>query len=230
MHHAFRIVFVALPLAALALTGCEDPAKNAPKATVSSAAPSAVKTAAAPTATATAVAAPTAAAAPVGGLKIDSGTSTIEFVGSKVTGTHAGKFEKFSGSVALEGDKIEAAKIAIEIDMASVKSDDAKLDGHLKSPDFFDVEKFPKASFTSTEIKAGGEGGATHTITGELDLHGMKKTISFPAKITLTEAEMTATSEFSINRKDFAIVYPGMTNDLIRDDVVLKLSIKAPRK
>mgnify|MGYP003875418985 CR=1 FL=1 len=230
MHHASRIVFVALPLLALALSACEDPAKDAPKATVSSAAPTAVKTAA-PAASAAPTAAATAAAAPAaGGLKIDSATSSVDFVGSKVTGTHAGKFEKFSGTVALDGDTIETAKIAIEIDMASVKSDDEKLDGHLKSPDFFDVEKFPKATFTSTEIKAGGEGGATHTITGELELHGVKKTVSFPAKITLTEAEVAATSEFSINRKDFAIVYPGMTNDLIRDDVVIKLAIKAPRK
>jgi hypothetical protein len=58
----------------------------------------------------------------------------------------------------------------------------------------------------------------------------VKKTISFPATITLTDDAATATSEFSLNRKDFGVAYAGMKDDLIRDEVVLKLSMKAPRK
>jgi polyisoprenoid-binding protein YceI len=151
-------------------------------------------------------------------------------VGSKVTGKHEGKFEKISGSISLASGKAEGGRITLEADTASVKSDQEKLDGHLKSPDFFDVEKFPKAIFTSSQIKAGGANGATHTITGELDLHGVKKSISFPATVTITPDAASGTAEFVINRKDFGIVYPGKQDDLIRDDVLLKLSLKAPRK
>jgi polyisoprenoid-binding protein YceI len=163
-------------------------------------------------------------------LAIDPAASSVGFLGSKVTGKHEGKFEKVSGSIALAGGKVEGGKISIEVETASVKSDNADLDKHLKNADFFDVEKFPKATFTSSEIKAGGTGGATHTVTGELDLRGVKKTITFPATITVADDSATGSAEFVINRKDFGISIAGQPDNLIRDDVALKLSLKAPRK
>ncbi|WP_437623105.1 YceI family protein [Sorangium sp. So ce1151] len=212
-----RIARIALPAALLlSLAGCEDPTKDKPKATISSAAPVQPQAA--------------APSGPAETLPIDAAASTIGFVGSKVTGKHEGKFEKISGSIALAGGKAEGGKLSIEADTSSVKSDAEKLDGHLKSADFFDVAQYPKATFTSTQIKAGGENGATHSITGELDLHGVKKTISFPATITEGADVVSGNAEFVINRKDFGIVYPGKQDDLIRDDVLLKLSLKAPRK
>ena len=73
--------------------------------------------------------------------------------------------------------------------------------------------------------------GATHTITGNFDLHGVKKSISFPATIQRRLRLMfQLNAEFSINRKDFGIDYPGKADDLIRDGVVIKLTIKAPRE
>ena len=90
--------------------------------------------------------------------------------------------------------------------------------------------KFPKASFVTTEIKPGGEKGATHTVTGNLTLHGVSKSIQFPAKIADSPEAATLDSEFFLNRKDFQINYPGMANDLIRDEVVIKLAIRAERK
>lgn len=201
----------------LTVVGCEDPAKDKPVATVTSAAPAT-----------TPAALPTGAAMET--LAVDAASSTVGFTGSKVTGKHDGKFEKFTGSISLALGKAEGGRVAFEAETASVKTDDAKLDGHLKTPDFFDSEKFPKATFTSSEIKAGGPSGATHTVTGELNLHGVKKTISFPATILVGPEAVTGTSEFVINRKDFGIVTPGKTDDLIRDEVVLKLALKAPRK
>ncbi|WP_434045031.1 MULTISPECIES: YceI family protein [Sorangium] len=212
-----RIARIALPAALLlSLAGCEDPTKDKPRATVSSAAPAQPQA--------------QAPSGPAEALPIDAAASTIGFVGSKVTGKHEGKFEKISGSITLVGGKAEGGKLSIEADTSSVKTDAEKLDGHLKSKDFFDVEQFPKASFTSTQIKAGGEKGATHTITGELELHGVKKAITFPATITEGADSVSGTAEFVINRKDFGIEYPGKQDDLIRDDVLLKLSLKAPRK
>jgi len=214
-----RLAVFAFP-ALLSLAACQDPAKDAPKAVVE---PATKSTGAAP---ATPVTTPASAATEA--LTIDS-ASAVGFVGSKITGKHEGKFEKVSGTVNLAGGKAEGGKLTVEIDLSSVKTDQEKLDGHLKSPDFFDVAKFPKATFTSTEIKPGGEKGASHTVTGELDLHGEKKVISFPATIVVAADSVTGTAEFSINRKDFKIVYPGKPDDLIRDDVLLKLSLKAPR-
>lgn len=206
--------------AALALfVACANPADNAPKATISEAA-----SPAASTATATALA--------TKGTKISfaADTATIDFTGSKVTGVEKGAFKKLSGAIDLVEGKPEKSRVEVTIDMNSVETPIGKLTEHLKSPDFFDVAKFPTATFTSSEIKSGGEKGATHIVTGTLDLHGVKKTVSFPATINVAADVVTVASEFAINRKDFGIVYAGKADDLIRDEVVLKLSVKAPLK
>jgi polyisoprenoid-binding protein YceI len=98
----------------------------------------------------------------------------------------------------------------------------------LKTPDFFDVAKFPKATFVSTKVEAAG--GDNYNVTGNFDLHGVKKSISFPATIKVTPDNVAVVAEFSINRKDFGIVYAGKADDLIRDGVVIKLNLSVPRK
>jgi polyisoprenoid-binding protein YceI len=215
---------------------CKDPAADAPKAKVGEAPKAAEKSPAPAPAKAEdkapvkAAAPAPAPAAPAAGAKVYAFSqegSKVEFVGSKVTGKHDGSFKTFSGKIEMPEGKPEAAKITVEIQMDSVVSDNEKLTGHLKSPDFFDVAKFPKALFELTEIKAGGDKGATHTLTGTLDLHGVKKSIAFPATVTIEGATAKAKAEFSINRKDFQIIYPGMPNDLIREDVLIKLDIQA---
>lgn len=198
------------------LTACANPADNAPKAVVSEAA--------SPAASAAAVTAKGTQ------LKFAEDASTLDFVGSKVTGSEYGSFKKFTGTIDLVEEKADKSRVTVAIDLASVDAKIGKLTEHLKSPDFFDVAKFPRATFTSTEIKAGGDKGATHTVTGTLDLHGVKKTVRFPATINVAADMVTVASEFAINRKDFGIVYAGKADDLIRDEVVLKLSVKAPRR
>jgi polyisoprenoid-binding protein YceI len=201
----------------LALSACKDPTKDKPKAEVTNAIPAASGQAATPTeATET--------------LALNPQNSKVEFVGSKVTGSHDGKLNQFSGTVQLNGDKPETSKIDLSIDMASFETDTPKLTTHLKSADFFDVEKYPKATFTSTEITPGGAAGATHTIKGNLTLRGVTKGISFPATVSVKADEVTAKSEFSINRKDFNINYAGKADDLIKDQVLVKLDIRVPRK
>jgi polyisoprenoid-binding protein YceI len=151
--------------------------------------------------------------------------SKIEFHASKVTGSHKGAFEKFSGTIDFNGQP-EKSKVTITIDTASVTTDTPDLTKHLKTADFFDVAKYPEAKFESTEIKPGGEKGATHTVTGNLTLHGVTKSITFPATIAVTPEAITVESTFAINRKDFGINYAGAADNLIRDDVVLTLHIR----
>ena len=152
--------------------------------------------------------------------------SKIEFVGSKVTGSHNGSFQTFSGQIDYVGAP-ERSRVNITMQADSLTTDDPKLTEHLKTPDFFDAAKFPQATFVSTEIKPGGEKGASHTVTGNLTLHGVTKAVTFPATIAVTPDTATVDSSFSINRKDFGINYAGAANNLIRDDVVLKLTIRA---
>ena len=197
---------------AVAVIGCKDPGAEVTPATVET--PTQEK------------AAPATDSGSTKALAINPSNSKIEFVGAKVTASHPGGFTDFAGKVDL-GDPIEQSRIEVTIQTASLYADKEKLTKHLKSPDFFDVGKFPTATFRSTEIKRAGEG---HTISGDLTLHGVTQRISFPATINASESQVDASAEFSINRKDFGIVYPGMPDDLIRDLVVIKLSLALPRK
>jgi polyisoprenoid-binding protein YceI len=207
--HKTLVLCLLLTLIAAA---CSDPAANKPRASVGSAAPESAPKAGGET------------------FAISPENSKVEFVAAKVTRSHNGSFKQFSGTIDLISGNIEQSIVSISIDTASVTTDDDQLTGHLKTPDFFDVAKYPKASFVSTKIEPSTANGATHTITGNFDLHGVKKSISFPATIQPAADGVSANAEFSINRKDFGINYPGKADDLIRDGVVIKLTIKAARK
>ena len=160
--------------------------------------------------------------------KITPENSKIEFVGSKVTGSHNGSFQKFTGEIHYTGD-VATSHVTITMETDSITTDDEGLTKHLKTPDFFDVAKYPQAKFESTAIKPGGDKGASHTITGNLTLHGVTKSITFPATIAVAPDAITVDSTFTINRKDFGINYAGAADNLIRDDVVLTLKIRATK-
>lgn len=160
-------------------------------------------------------------------LPFDQRASKIAWTGAKVTGSHDGGFGAFTGTVDLVDRDPVRSRVRVEIDIASITSDNDRLTGHLKSPDLFDVARFPHARFTSTSIRAGAAGGATHTVTGNLELHGVTRAITFPATIRVADDRVDVDAAFSINRREFGINYPGMPNDLIRDDVALRLTIRA---
>ena len=155
--------------------------------------------------------------------------SKVEFVGAKITGKHDGSFKTFNGTISVPEGKPEVGSVKVEIETNSLTVDNAKLEGHLKTADFFDVGKYPKASFTSTAIAPSTDSGKTHVITGNLELHGVTKSISFPANVRVSEGAVESDAEFVINRKDFGITYPGMPDDLIKDEVLLKLQIRAKK-
>jgi len=160
--------------------------------------------------------------------RITPQNSKIEFVASKVVGSQTGFFKDFSGEINYAG-KPETSRVNITINMSSVETDAEGLTQHLKTPDFFDVAKFPQSTFASTEVKAGGDKGASHTITGNFQLHGVTKQISFPATITVAPDGISVESTFSINRKDFGITYTGMADNAIRDEVAMTLHVKATK-
>ena len=209
----YLILFTVILLTVLSY-GCANPAANKPKASVANAAPE------------------TNPAKPAGAetLVISPENSKVEFVAAKVTRSHNGSFKQFNGTIDLLGNSAEQSRVTIEIETGSVVTDEDQLTGHLKTADFFDVAKYPKATFVSTKIEPSATGGATHIVSGNFDLHGVKASISFPATIQIAPDNVSVNAEFAINRKDFGILYPGKADDLIRDGVVIKLSLKVPRQ
>jgi len=207
-----RSVLLMIIAGIMLMSACSDPAADKTKAV---------------TGEATKVASPAAATQ---GQKylITPQNSKIEFTASKVTGSHNGSFGDFSGQID-HVNTPDQGRVTITIKADSITTDTPDLTKHLKTADFFDVAKFPEATFVSTSIKAGGENGASHTVTGNLTMHGVTKAVTFPATISVTPEVATVDSTFTINRKDFGINYAGQADNLIRDNVVLKLTIRASK-
>lgn len=219
-----RSLLFASLVVSLSLAGCKkEEAKPAPAPAPAPVAE--VKPAPAPEAQK-----PAAAEAPLEGavpFVFSQADSKLTWVGAKITGKHEGSFETFSGSIELVGADPTKSRVKTEISIASLKTSPEKLVAHLKSPDFFAVEEWPTSTFVSTGIVKNGE---AYTVTGDLTLRGQTKSLSFPATIAVTDAEVTVNADLVINRKDFAIVYPGAPDDLIADNVSIKFELHAKKK
>jgi polyisoprenoid-binding protein YceI len=163
--------------------------------------------------------------------------SSIGWYAAKVTGDHTGGFEKWDGKITEKDGEVQ--KLEFTVDTTSVFSDTEKLTGHLKSEDFFHVEKHPEAKFVSKKIveKAGevptGLDGektfkSTHEVAGDFTIRGVTKQLTFPVAIESSEEKISANTEFTFNRFDFDIVYKGKPDDLIKKQVLLKVKLVAP--
>ena len=142
----FAVLVIALAVFSAA---CEDPAANKPKATTSEPTNAASSNTAA-NSTATEANPATKGEA----LALNPENSNVEFTGSKVTGKHDGGFEKFTGTIDLVNSKPEESSVKVDIEMASVVTDRARIDRSPQDRRFFEVEKFPKSTFASTKIVA----------------------------------------------------------------------------
>lgn len=170
--------------------------------------------------------------------KAETNTSKIEWVGKKVTGQHNGEVKLKSGDFTLKDGNITSGNFVI--DMKSIVALDLegewkqKLEGHLKSADFFDVEKSPTATFilTKCEVKADDKGN-THLLTGNLTIKGISNQITIPARVSTQDNKFVAIAEFSINRTDYNIKYGSgkffqdLGDKMIYDDFDIKLNLAA---
>lgn len=167
--------------------------------------------------------------------------SKIEWVGTKPVGRHHGTFVLKDGNLIVSGDNLEGGRFVI--DVSSITPDDqdaegnAKLQGHLKSEDFFHVEKYPESTFEITSVTEGVENkdnlvmkDATHTITGNLTMKGVTKSITFPAKVYKEGDKIIADANFNIDRTQWNIVYgndKSLGDKFIRPEVNLQVHLVA---
>jgi polyisoprenoid-binding protein YceI len=153
-----------------------------------------------------------------------SGDNTkLTFVGKKPDGKHEGGFKKVSGSATVPDGDVSKLTVAIDIETDSIYSDDAKLTGHLKNADFFDVKNHPKASFKSTKIEKGDKG---YTVTGELTLLGKSKPVTFPATIAATADGLAVSAAFAIDRTQWGMEYG---KGKIEDKVTIGIAVVAKK-
>jgi polyisoprenoid-binding protein YceI len=145
-----------------------------------------------------------------------------------------GQFTGVSGVLSLNETDLTRSRVEVTIDAASINTRDAQRDGHLKSPDFFDVEKFPTLSFKSTRVENTGRGELA--VSGDLTIHGVTRNVVFtvegPTPATKdpwgnTRVGSSATTK--INRKDFGLTWNAALETggiLVGEEVTLTLDIE----
>ena len=160
--------------------------------------------------------------------KVDGSHSKLGFaVTHMMVSEVEGKFKIYEGAVASKSETdFTDSKIEFSVDVNSINTDDEKRDGHLKSADFFDAEKFPKMTFKATSMKAGKIKG-TYDLEGDLTMHGVTK----PAEFEVTYGGTINTGKVEkagfklvgkINRHDYGLTWSNKvpTGELVVGDNV----------
>lgn len=179
------------------------------------------------------VLAPAAALAEV--YKIDPNHSQVGFQIRHLVSRVPGRFDKFSGEITYDPANIAASKVTAEIDAATINTANENRDKHLKSPDFFDVEKNPKITFASTSVSAAGKDH--FTVAGNLTIHGVTKPATLDVQALGSMANPMGpgqragfSAKTTLNRKDFGIVWNKSLDAggaLLGDDVDVTLLVEA---
>jgi polyisoprenoid-binding protein YceI len=173
---------------------------------------------------------------------VDTLNSKIEWKGYKIfksenTG-HFGTLKFESGDVTVKDSKLESGKFVADMNSLTsedLKSDAAqleKLNGHLKSGDFFEVEKFPTASYEITKVTPSAGGDYNTLLDGNLTVKGISKPVQFKANVSIKEGEVSiATEPKDIQREEFGVKFKAPAeNGVIKDEITLQISIKALEK
>lgn len=148
-----------------------------------------------------------------------------------------GRFDKFEGTFSFEPSNIAASKAQATIDVNSINTNQEKRDKHLRTPDFFDVVRFPKMTYTSKAVK--DLGNKKFQITGDLEMHGIKKEVTVDAEYVGSakgpsgdeRAAFLATAK--LNRKDFGLKWNDITETggvLVGDDVTITIEVEGVKE
>ncbi len=172
---------------------------------------------------------------------VDTMNSKIEWKGFKVfkseNTSHFGTIKFESGDVTVKDGKLESGKFLANVaslenvDLKDDAEKKAKLEGHLKSGDFFEVEKFPTASYEITKVSE-GTGDYNTVLDGNLTIKGITKPVQFNANVTVNNGEVSiATEPKDILREDFGVKFQvPVENGLIKNEVNVQILIKALEK
>ena len=185
---------------------------------------------------------------------VNTNESKIEWIGTKVSGYHEGEINLKGGQLMVNENNLVGGNFVIDMPTIAVtgpegvdEESNQKLLGHLKSADFFEVEKHPEATFEitsvtpftgtvqdSTDARQASISeykvtDPTHTISGNLTIKGITKNVTFPAKVSVTDNSVDALAKFNVDRTQWNVVYPGKTDDLIRNDIHFGIKVKATK-
>jgi polyisoprenoid-binding protein YceI len=175
------------------------------------------------------------AAAEVSTYEIDPAHTNVTFTIRHLVSEVEGRFREFEGVVKYDPKNVASSSVEFTVKANSIWTDNEKRDTHLKSDDFFSVEKFPTLSFQSKSVKARGPGKLD--VFGNLTIKGVTKAVQFPCTIVVGQGfkgeVIGVAGEFDINRKDFGIIWNSNLDKggtALGDDVHIKIRAEAGKK
>ena len=164
--------------------------------------------------------------------------SSVVWTATKVvSGGHTGTVKISKGSLDINGSALKGG--SFEIDMTTIVNTDLegewkeKLEGHLKSDDFFGVDTYKTAQLTITGVKANGQG--KYDVTADLTIKGTTESVTFPAEIQVKDGKATATAKITVDRTKYGVRYgsPSFFDDLgdkaISNEFTLDVSLVASK-
>lgn len=168
---------------------------------------------------------------------IDKVHSDVSFKVRHFVSNAIGRFGEFEGTIVADSDKPQASSVEFRIKSASINTDNPDRDKHLRSPDFFDVEKFPEITFKSTKVQPTGPN--KFNVTGDLSMHGVTRQVTLPVTFlgsmklpNGTEKGGFETSAL-VNRKDYALMWNRAVESggfILGDDVTITINLEVNRK
>ena len=163
-------------------------------------------------------------------------SSKVGWIGRKITSSHNGTVELERGSLEFDNNGLKGG--SFELDMTTIKCLDltdkkknAKLVGHLKSDDFFSVEKHPKVTFVITSVKKQKKGTDNYDITGDLTIKGITHPLSFPAKIEGKGDKVNASATMKFDRAKYKVkfqsgsFFENLGDKAIYDDIEMDVAL-----
>ena len=165
--------------------------------------------------------------------KFDQSGSTIGFSVHQFLGTTRGKFTNFSGRIEIDRERPQTSSVTVQIDVRSLDTRIKKRDDHLRSAEFFNVEKFPTMTFKSRSVKQ--TDSQSGDILGDLTMHGVTKPITLHVKL-LTPTNETSRTRWAVttdpvNRREFNLMFAPATETVsgISQTVPINIEIEAKR-
>lgn len=172
-------------------------------------------------------------------LEIDPAHSSVSFaIKHMMIATVRGEFGRVTGRVMLDPDDVSRSAVEATVDVAGITTREPQRDAHLRSPDFFDVEKYPVMEFRSTRVTP--KGGDRYEIAGDVTLHGVTRQIVLHAEAGSEELKdpygnmkRAATATATVSRKDFGLHWNVALESggiLVGDEVRITIDVALVRK
>lgn len=178
---------------------------------------------------------PTAVFADTTTWTVDQAHSTVDFKVRHFFTQVPGHFDDFTGTIHFDPETVSNSSVEFTVQAGSIDTNNDQRDQHLRSPDFFNVEKFPTLSFESTSVSGSG---SDLQVTGDLTIHGVTKEVTIPVSFlgsmeTPMGTKAGFSTEFTIDRKEYGITWNRALDQggaILGDEVTIGINVEANKK